>query len=159
MSSNQHFIDCRAYLSLGMPAEAEIALGDSETEAISEETFELRILIELKRSAWKAAELLACEAVERFPASAFPYFYQAYALHELSRTEEAFRVLTAAPIETFDRFSLATWNYNRACYLGRLNRLEAGWSALSAAIDLEPSFSEDALLDPDLASIRAFELD
>jgi tetratricopeptide (TPR) repeat protein len=57
-----------------------------------------------------------------------------------------------------DFSKLGTKQFNRACYLSRLGRLDEAVASLKSAVNNMPAFAADARIDDDLANVRAHPL-
>jgi hypothetical protein len=73
-----------------------------------------------------------------------------FALHQLEKGDEAFRVLLSAP-EWIRRTGIL--HYNLACYEARLGDLNAARRCIDAAIEINSAIKKNARSDPDLAAL------
>lgn len=139
------------YLFLGMPKEAleEIeAVQETERELSTVMLARIRVLLHLKQ--WKRAETLSARGGDLFPEEEEFTVQRVFALHQLSRGEEAFKVLLAAP-EWIRRTGIL--HYNLACYEARLGDLNTARRCIDAAIEINSAMSKNARNDPDLAAL------
>lgn len=139
------------YLFLGMPAEALkefAAIPKVERKLASVMLAEIRVLLHLKD--WKRAEALSARGCETHPDEDEFTVQRVFALHQLEKGEEAFRVLLSAP-EWIRRTGIL--HYNLACYEARLGDLNAARRCIDAAIEINSAIKKNARSDPDLAAL------
>ncbi len=102
---------------------------------------------------WKQCLEIAEAIVTRAPEQPFGWIHQAFALHELKRTEEAYQLL--APLaRKFPKESIIP--YNLACYTCQLQRLPEARRWLKKAVQVGGArhIKELAANDPDLEPLR-----
>ena len=139
------------YLYLGMPTEA---LDEFKAIAVEERgnasvmLAEIRVLLHLKN--WKQAEKLSTRGAKLHPSEDEFTVQRVFALHQLEKGEEAFRVLLSAP-EWIRRTGIL--HYNLACYEARLGDLNAARRCIDAAIEINSAIKKNARTDPDLAAL------
>lgn len=122
----------------------------SETRRQSIEALDLRIRCLLDQNRHEEALEHCREMCDRFPEEHAGYIQGAFCLHELKRTREAQAWLQSGP------YSLqieAKYFYNLGCYDLALGHAESACSWLLQAFEMEPSYYDDALKDPDFVSI------
>ena len=139
------------YLYLGMPTEAldEFkAIVEAERGNPSVMLAEIRVLLHLKN--WKQAERLSARGARMHPSEDEFTVQRVFALHQLEKGEEAFRVLLSAP-EWIRRTGIL--HYNLACYEARLGDLRAARRCIDAAIEINSAIKKNARTDPDLAAL------
>jgi tetratricopeptide (TPR) repeat protein len=139
------------YLYLGMPTEALkefSAIPKMERKLASVMLAEIRVLLHLKD--WKRAEALSARGCERHPEEDEFTVQRVFALHQLEKSEEAFRILRSAP-EWIRRTGIL--HYNLACYEARLGDLNAARRCIDAAIEINSAIKKNARSDPDLAAL------
>ncbi|MAS92025.1 MAG: hypothetical protein CMO55_02420 [Verrucomicrobiales bacterium] len=142
----------RGYIDLGMLEEA-----DREIEKLppdrrgTPQVQEMRIIIALDRGHLEDALTLSEVLCEVHPEEHAGYIQGAYALHALSRTQDAIDHLQKGPASLQDE---PVYFYNLACYELALGREQAALTWLSQSIDMEPSFRQKALDDPDLGPLK-----
>jgi tetratricopeptide (TPR) repeat protein len=139
------------YLYLGMPTEAleEFAgVPRGERNDSSVMLAKIRVLLHLKH--WKRAEKLSARGGELHPDEDEFTVQRVFALHQLEKGEEAFRVLLAAP-EWIRRTGIL--HYNLACYEARLGDINTARRCIDAAIELNSAIKKNARTDPDLAAL------
>ncbi len=139
------------YLYLGMTRDAlaQIALiPAAEQEEAPVMLARIRVLLHLRR--WKDAESLSRRGLELHPDEEEFTVQQAFALHQLEKGEEAFRVLLAAP-EWIRRTGIL--HYNLACYEARLGDINTARRCIDAAIELNSAMKKNVRTDPDLAGL------
>jgi len=103
---------------------------------------------------WAGAYEIARAISEAVPGASFGVFHMAVALHEMKRTEEAWRLL----LSVVDNFPDNTYmRYNLACYTCQLGKLKDAMTWLEKAIDLagKSDLRQMALDDPDLEPLWA----
>jgi len=110
---------------------------------------ELRWEIYAKAGKWEMAAEVARSLATLLPDNSFGWIHQAYSLHELKRTGEAWDVLHPVADKFSDQYII---RYNLACYACQLGNLKASFSWLEKAIDLagKKDIRAMALDDPDL---------
>ena len=103
---------------------------------------------------WAGAYEIARAISEAVPGASFGVFHMAVALHEMKRTEEAWKLL----LSVVDNFpDNAYMRYNLACYTCQLGQLKDAMTWLEKAIDLagKNDLRQMALDDPDLEPLWA----
>lgn len=142
------------WLDLGNPREAL-----AELEAMSPlgrdnaATFSLEWEIRKELADWETAIRVAGQLAEAAPDEAEGWVKQAYALHELKRTKDAWDCLLAAST----RFKKETIiPYNLACYACQMGNQEEAlrWLRRAFKMDGKKQFRQMALADPDLEPLR-----
>jgi predicted Zn-dependent protease len=139
------------YLDLKMFDETWKALNElPEEQRNSFETLKLRITCRLDESRFAEAFELCREMCARFPEAHYGYIQGAFALHEMGFTPEAQAWLQSGPLSLQTE---ATYFYNLGCYDLALGQVESAYAWLIQAFEMEPSYYEDALNDPDFQPI------
>lgn len=151
-SQTQRSIDAAdGYLFLRMPEEA-LAEFDSipvpEGDLAPVMLARIRVLLHLKN--WKGAEQLSARGLELHPTEDEFTVQRVFALHQLEKGEEAFRVLLSAP-EWIRKTGIL--HYNLACYEARLGDLKTARRCIDAAIEINSAIKKNARTDPDLAAV------
>jgi len=103
---------------------------------------------------WAGAYEIARAISEAVPRASFGVFHMAVALHEMKRTEAAWKLL----LSVVDNFPDNTYmRYNLACYTCQLGQLKDAMTWLEKAIDLagKSDLRQMALDDPDLEPLWA----
>jgi len=139
------------YLYLGLTREAldQIAqISEDEQEEAPVMLARIRVLLHLRR--WKDAELLSRRGLGLHPEEGEFTVQRAFALHQMEKGDEAFKVLLAAP-EWIRRTGIL--HYNLACYEARLGDLNTARRCIDAAIELNSAMKKNARTDPDLAGL------
>lgn len=139
------------YLFLGMPTEALQEFGSipgTERRNAPVMLAEIRVLLHLKN--WKHAEKLSAKGGNLHPDEDEFTVQRVFALHQLEKGDEAFRVLLSAP-EWIRRTGIL--HYNLACYEARLGDLKAARRCMDAAIEINSAIKKNARTDPDLAAL------
>jgi predicted Zn-dependent protease len=110
---------------------------------------EVRYHIYAAAKKWDYAAEIARAITELNPDSSFGWVQQAYALHELKKTQEAWNLLLPV-VDKFPGEYIVC--YNLACYAAQLGNLKAARSWLQKAIKLAGNnqIKLMALDDPDL---------
>lgn len=110
---------------------------------------EIRWRIMADAGKWKACLKLARYLVHAAPESPFGWIHQAYALHELKRTKEAWDCLLPA-ITRFPKDYIIA--YNLACYACQMGLLDVGrkWLGRAQKMAGEDTIRRMALNDQDL---------
>lgn len=139
------------YLDLKMFDEAWHALNElPDHRQKSLDTLSLRVVCRLDEQRYKEA-LDWCQLIrDHFPSEHVGYIQGAYCLHAMGRTIDARAWLQSGP------FSLQVepkYFYNLGCYDLALGLEESACSWLIQAFEMEPSYYEDALKDPDFRPI------
>ena len=93
---------------------------------------EVRWQIYAKTEKWEMATKVAREMSEALPEQPLGFIHQAFSLHELKRTQEAYAVL----LPVADKFSDLIIRYNLACYCCQLGNLTESMHWLEKAIEL-----------------------
>lgn len=140
------------YLDLGMLKEAAEELDAiAEPDRKSVEVMSLRVRLYLESRNWELMEAVARFLVDRHPEHAHCWVHWAYALRELQMVREAYNVARRA-LRYHPREAIL--HFNLACYCSLLGDTEEAGRALEKAIEIEPSFREEAKADPDLENLR-----
>ena len=148
-----HLRAAEGWLDLGNAAEARDELAAiSSTRLDHPDVLELSWLVFAREENWsacvKTAELLVQQAPER-PGG---WIHRSFALHELDRTEEAYRLLKPVG-DIFSKHWVTP--YNLACYLTQLGRIKDAAKALHEALQIDSeAVKKTALADPDLEPLR-----
>jgi len=110
---------------------------------------ELRYKIYSAAERWEMALEVARGLKRILPENQWGYFYTAYALHELKRTQEAYD-LAEAVIHKFPDHQMM--HFNLACYACRLGKRKEALSFLEMAVDMKGGIDirQLALDDADL---------
>ena len=139
------------YLDLKMFEETWQALDELPTERQGAlPVLELRVACLLDQGRFGEAFEWCRKMCLAFPDEHTGYIQGAFCLHELERTEEARQWLQSGP------HSLqleAKYFYNLGCYDLALGREESAGAWLIQAFEMEPSYRDDALKDPDFRPI------
>ena len=131
---NHHLEAAEGWIELGNWREA-----NEELEKITPQLRAHPFVLELRYKVYEAAEKwdMALEVAkglrEILPANQWGYFYTAYALHELKRTQEAYDLVKGI-IRKFPKHQMM--HYNLACYSCQLGNLKEAMKWLEKAIDL-----------------------
>ncbi len=144
------------WLGLGNLREAELEFANLPSSLMSHpEVLRVRYHLEEKRREWDKAAETAKQLCQIVPESPFGWIHQAYALHELGRTQEAYSVLKPVRERFPEEYVIL---YNLACYSCRLGNLDEAILWLKQAIVLARSetIKKMALADPDLESLRGW---
>ena len=137
------------YLGLSREALAEIdSVPPAERDASTVMLGRIRVLLHLRR--WKQAEELSERGLELHPEENEFTVQRAFALHQMEKGDEAFKVLLAAP-EWIRRTGIL--HYNLACYEARLGDLKTARQCINAAIEINAAMRKNARTDPDLAAL------
>ena len=139
------------YLFLGLPADAlaeldSLSTGEKHTSAVL--LGRIRVLLHLRQ--WSAAERLSAQGMKLYQEENEFTVQRAFALHQLAKGEEAFRILLAAP-EWIRRTGIL--HYNLACYEARLGDLKTARRCIDAAIEMNAAMKKNARTDPDLTAL------
>ena len=154
-----HARAAEGWLELGDAVEAE-----RELQALSEparhhpDVLEICWRLRAFMGDWEGALAVAQTMTRALPDRASGWIHQSYCLHEMKRTEEAWRLLRPAA-ELFPEES--TIAYNLACYACQLGELAAAreWLQRAAGKKGRERVRMMGLDDPDLIPLRAFLAD
>ncbi len=142
----------QGYIVLGLFADARKEMAALPPEATKRtDVVELRVLCSMGEKDWDAALIDAiwlCTLEMDEPGG---YIHAAYCMHELGRTEEAFRFLRNGPPSLRKK---AVYFYNLGCYSARLGRIQQALGYLEKAFAKDPALRKSARKDPDLAALR-----
>ena len=146
---HQHLEAAEGWLGLGSWREAGEELDQIQPQFRAHPSvLEMRykILAEAKR--WEEAAAVARAVRQLLPDQPWGYFYSAFALHELKRTQEAYDTLKPAT-EKFPEEQIM--RYNLGCYACQLGKLEEAMLHLqqAQALDGKRDIRQLALDDPD----------
>ena len=141
----------QGYLELKMFDETWKTLDElPEEQRNSLETLKLRVSCRLDEKRFADALELCRDMCERFPEEHTGFIQGAFCLHEMDRTPEAQDWLQSGPQSLQAE---ATYFYNLGCYDLALGKVESSCAWLIQAFEMEPSYYEDALKDPDFKPI------
>ena len=141
------------YLELGMLDDAQRVfeeLGALERRHPQVQMLLLQLLI--RRQSWDEAILLGRTLIAGEAGVDEAYLHTAYCMHETGRTREARELLLEAPQSMHGD---ALFHYNLACYEAVLGASERALYHLDKSIALNPAFKQQAMVDPDLKSLRS----
>lgn len=147
---HQHLEAAEGWLGLGSWREASEELEQIQPQFHAHPSvLELRYKIHAAANRWEAAVAVANEVRQLLPDQLWGYFYTAFALHELKRTQEAYDTLQPM-VEKFPKAQLM--RYNLACYACQLGRLEEAVLCLKQVLAQagKKDMRQLALEDPDL---------
>lgn len=107
-----------------------------------------------RRSYWLSAFAVAQALVAVAPTESVGWINSAFALHTLGRTGEARDLLLRGAPSFPDDVTIA---YNLSCFSCVLGDLDASerWLKIACTVDRKGKVIADALVDPDLAPMRA----
>jgi tetratricopeptide (TPR) repeat protein len=139
------------YLYLGLTHDALAQIDEVPNEEQEEAPVLLaRIRVLLHLRCWKDAEFLARRGLGVHPEEGEFTVQRAFALHQMEKGDEAFKVLLAAP-DWIRRTGIL--HYNLACYEARLGDINTARRCIDAAIELNSAMKKNARSDPDLAGL------
>lgn len=142
----------RGYLDLRMFDEAWRALDALPADKRdSPEAREMRIVIRLDQGLLEEALGLCALLCSLHPENHAGFIQGAYCLHALGQTDDAIEHLQSGPETLRDE---PVYYYNLACYELALGKSQAALTWVRLSIEMDRSFRERALADPDLAAIR-----
>lgn len=148
--NNLHLSAADGWLGLGNWREAESELDQiDEAFAGHPKVLEVRYKMYAASKQWDRAVDVGKKARDLMPDEQWGYFYAAYALHELKRTQEAYDIIKPA-VEKFPGERIM--HYNLACYACQLGKLKEAmdWFHKTVLIPGKENIREMALLDKDL---------
>lgn len=142
----------RGYLDLRMFEEAwrELDLLPADKRNLPE-THEMRIVIRLDQGLIEESLALCGILCSLHPENHAGFIQGAYCLYALGRTDDAIEHLQSGPETLRDE---PVYYYNLACYELALGKSQAALTWVRLSIEMDRSFRERALADPDLAAIR-----
>ena len=150
---NQHLEAAEGWLELGNYLEANEELENIQPELRAHPyVLELRYKVYDAAGRWDMALGVAEGLMKILPENQWGYFYAAYALHELKRTQEAYEVVKAV-IHKFPDHQML--HFNLACYACRLGKRKEALSLLEKAVDMQGGIDirQQALDDADLEEL------
>ncbi len=149
-----HLNAATGWLELGDVSETREELAKISTAQLENpEVLAIRWHLHSAEKDWDAALQVSRRHLLVEPDSAVAWINQSFALHELRRTDEAFRELR----QVVDRFSdVGTIPYNLACYTCRLGRKDEARSWLKHARKImgKKALIAMAADDPDLEALQ-----
>ena len=139
------------YLDLKMFEETWKAIDDlPRPQRNSFAALGLRVTCRLDEERFEDALELCREMRDRFPEEHTGYIQGAFCLHEMKRTTEAQDWLHSGPPSLQQE---PKYFYNLGCYDLALGNQESACAWLVQAFEMEPTYYEDALKDPDFKTI------
>jgi tetratricopeptide (TPR) repeat protein len=151
METPSWLLPALGYLDLKMFEETWKALDElPEEQRNSLEALKIRVTCRLDEERYAEALELCREMCQRFPEEHTGFIQGAFCLHEMERTPEAQDWLQSGPQSLQVE---ATYFYNLGCYDLALGKVESACAWLIQAFEMEPSYHEDALKDPDFKPI------
>jgi len=145
-----HLNAAEGWIGLGNPTEAERELAKvSSVRAHHPDVLRVWYHVHEKRGHWEEAVTVARVLCRTVPHLAFGWIHLAYALHELRRTHEAYKVLLPIVEKFHDEYIIL---YNLACYTCQMGALEEArtWLRKAVAMAGADTIKELASTDPDL---------
>jgi tetratricopeptide (TPR) repeat protein len=150
-----HLVAATGWLELGNWKEGAVELDQIGVE-LQNHPDVLRVRWALASAAkdWQGAVEFASALAQKEPEDSFGFIHQAYALHEMKRTREAWDLLNAVA-DKFPKEYLIY--YNLACYACQLGEPDKAMSLLTKAFKLggAKDVRAMALKDPDLAELSS----
>ncbi|MEO8205276.1 MAG: hypothetical protein ABI615_03790 [Chthoniobacterales bacterium] len=152
MSFERKIQAAHGYMELGLIDDALKELDTLSTEEqMQEHALQLRLLILMEAERWEPA-VPVCETLRRLnPGLSIGYIHGAYCLHVMGRTQEAREILRKGPPSLFEE---ATYFYNLGCYNAVLGDKPEALKNLQTSFQMNPTFRDEALDDPDLKAVR-----
>ena len=154
LHDQRHLEAAQGWFELGNCIEATVEL-DQITPGMRghPSVLEVRFHIYAAAKKWESAIEIAKAISEFAPDNPFGFIHQAYSLHELKRTQEAWNVLLPV-VDKFPKEYII--RYNLACYACQLGNLQEARAWLKKASNLaDPKQVKImALKDPDLEPLR-----
>ncbi len=150
----RHLVAAQGWFELGDCIEATEELDQITPEMRGHPSvLEVRFHIYTAAKKWEYAAEIAKAISEFAPESPFGFIHQAYSLHELNRTQEAWNMLLPV-VDKFPKEYII--RYNLACYACQLGNLKEARHWLKKAIGLASTKEVElmALNDPDLEPLR-----
>lgn len=152
---NHHHVNAASgWLELGNPDEARAELAKIPDDQLEHpDVLAVRWRLHASEDDWGKALEVSRRHVLAQPSAAEAWINQSYSLHELQRTNEAFRELR----RVVDRFNLVgTIPYNLACYTCRMGLLDEArtWLKRAKKILGRAQLVVMAAEDPDLEPLR-----
>lgn len=139
------------YVELKMFGDAWAALDDlTEAQKNSLDTLKLRVICRLDEERYREAFEWCTVMRDNYSDEHDAYVQGAFCLHALGQTAEARAWLQSGP---YSLQTEAKYFYNLGCYDLALGLEESACSWLVQAFEMEPSYHEDALKDPDFKGI------
>ena len=142
------------WLDLGNPEEAMAELERVSPEnRMGPEALSVEWEIHQHAHRWEKAVEVARRLAESAPDQAEGWVKQAYALHEMKRTQEAWDCLFPASKKFIEETIIP---YNLACYACQLGKADEAltWLRRAFRLDVKKQFRQMALEDPDLEPLR-----
>jgi predicted Zn-dependent protease len=153
LKEKRHLEAAEGWLGLGSVIEAETELGLIATKLQSHpDVLRVRYHVLAAKKDWEAAVATAKMLTLLLPDTSFGFVHQAYALHELKRTQEAMNVLLPVAHRFKEEPILF---YNLACYSCQLGDNVGARMWLDKAYEAgdEAKLREMASEDPDLVPL------
>ena len=148
----RRILAAQGYHELGLWREARLEL-DGLADGAQQRTdvLEMRILILINESNWREALKFSQRLAEAAPQEEGGWVHSAYCLHEMGQTDDAIKVLLAAPPSLREK---AIFHYNLACYSCVLGRIEAAREALHRSFEIDKRYRDFARSDRDLEPLH-----
>ncbi len=149
-----HLVAATGWLELGNWKEGVVELDQIGPELQAHpDVLRVRWALASAAKEWPQAVEFARALAEKEPEDSFGFIHQAYALHEMKRTREAWDMLGPAA-EKFPKEYLI--QYNLACYACQLGERDKALAFLANAVKLgaKRDVRAMALKDADLAPLR-----
>lgn len=121
-----------------------------EEQRNSIETLKLRVACRLDEHRFADALEYCRILCDKYPEEHSGFIQGAFCLHEMGQTAKAQDWLQSGPQSLQAE---ATYFYNLGCYDLALGKVESSCAWLIHAFEMEPSYYEDALKDPDFKPI------
>ncbi len=151
MESPEWLQPALGYLELNMYDEVGRELDElTPAQRESLEVLKIRVSVALDQKNHSTALEWCRELCDRYPEEHVGFIQGAYCLHEIGLTEQAQAWLQSGPATLQ---SEPVYYYNLGCYDLALGHVESACAWLAQAIEMEPSYYDDALSDPDIQPI------
>ena len=148
----RRILAAQGYHELGLYREAWRELdGLSSTAQQRADVLEMRVLILINEQKWREALTVSRRLSEVAPEEEGGWVHSAYCLHEMGQTDDAIKVLLAAPPSLREK---AIFHYNLACYSCVLGRIEAAREALHRSFEIDKRYRDFARSDRDLEPLH-----
>ena len=150
-----HLVAATGWLELGNWKEGSLELDQIGPELQGHpDVLRVRWALASAAKEWQRAVEFASALAQKEPEDSFGFIHQAYALHEMRRTREAWELLSAVA-DKFPKEYLIP--YNLACYACQMGERDKAMSLLTKAFKLggTKDVRAMALKDPDLAELSS----
>lgn len=152
MNFERHLLAAAGYAELDMTRESIAELNSiSDFFQDRPEVLQLRLHNLMRKRSWCQALKISRRLCRIAPECTTGYLHAGFCLHELGKTAEAKKILLKGPASLREE---PVYYYNMGCYDALLGNVRDAQVNLQTSFQMDSSFRDLAMKDPDLASVH-----